>query len=498
MAIKIEIIEIPEPQLEFGGVGAFSDPKVGLKDSGPYDLRFGTARRSQIDIGFIGTEEMVNRGKRWLERCQKTIKSNMDNKIQYPDFPGFESIFKARFNFNSKWNYVINSEKFDKTFLLKDNRIIFNEVLNFYSEGLEKISKLESFKPSVIICCLSDEIISRCWSIVNEKVKKGDRKKAKKISFGTQLMLQFGSEFHANIVEQEEDLLRRDFRRALKAVAMKFGIPIQIGTNNLFMDQTKNQDTSVRAWNSSIALYYKSGGIPWRLRKDDPDTCYVGVSFYHLYTTHNKHLVKSCIAQAFSSDGEGFAIRGGNVPWTEEQGWKTHLTEEQSFQLGDKILQEYIYRTGGTPLRVVLHKSTEFNENEQRGLKAAFHNVPIVELVYLAPTDFRLVRFGNYPPKRGTLCIVNESDAYLFTTGFMPDLKTYPGPHIPVPIKINTNSNFDIKRTASDILALSRMNWNTASITGGTPVTLFFSRKVGGIMSEFGDDAPPSSFRYYI
>ncbi len=498
MAVKIEILELPEPQLEFGGVGEFSDPKVGLKNGGPYDLRFGTARRSKIDIGFIGNEEMVKRGIKWLETCQKPIDSAMANKVQYPNYPGFEEIYRASFNFNDKWNHIINSEEFDKAFLDKDDRIVFKKVLDMYSEGIEKISKLETFKPSVIFCCLPNIVIDRCWSIENEKIKREDKKKAKIISSGAQLVIQFGNELLEEIEEQAEDLLKRDFRRALKARAMRFGIPIQIGTDNLFSDLPKNQDTSIRAWNSSIALYYKAGGIPWRLRKDGPDTCYVGISFYHLYTTHNRHLVRSCIAQAFSSDGEGFAIRGVNIPWTEDQGRNVHLTEEQSFQLGEKILQEYVYRTGGTPLRIVLHKSTEFNESEKEGLYAALHNVPIVELVYLAPTDFRLVRFGDYPPKRGTLCVVNDEAAFLFTTGFMPDLKTYPGPHIPVPIRINVDSNVDVMRTAADVLALSRMNWNTASITGGTPVTLFFSRKVGGIMSEFGEEQPPSSFRFYI
>ncbi len=55
--------------------------------------------------------------------------------------------------------------------------------------------------------------------------------------------------------------------------------------------------------------------------------------------------------------------------------------------------------------------------------------------------------------------------------------------------------------TKWNILALSRMNWNTASIIGGTPVTLAFARKVGGIMSEFGqkgDEEPLRSFRYYM
>lgn len=497
MSVKIEIFELPEPQLEFGGVGLFTDPKIGLRDSGPYDLRFGTARKSKIDVGFVGPEEMVARGIKWLERCQSPIFSTMSNQVQYPNFLGFENIFKASLNFNNKWNYVINSTDFDNCFLKKDDRVVFKEILDLYTEGLEKLAKLETLKPSVIFCCLPDEVIDRCWSIENDKIKKEDKRKVKKAIESVQLSL-FSFEPFEEVVEHSEDILKRDFRRALKAKAMKYGIPIQIGTDNLFLDLPKNQDASIRAWNSSIALYYKAGGIPWRLKKDGPDTCYVGISFHHLYTTHDRHIVKSCIAQAFSSDGEGFAIRGVNIPWTEHQGKHVHLTEDQSFQLGEKILQEYIYRTGGTPLRIVLHKSTEFNESEKQGLYSALHNVPIVELIYLAPTDFRLVRFGDYPPKKGTLCVVNEDASYLFTTGFMPDLKTYPGPHIPVPIRIHIDSKGDILRTASDVLALARMNWNTASITGGTPVTLFFSRKVGGIMSEFGDAQPPSSFRFYI
>ncbi len=80
----------------------------------------------------------------------------------------------------------------------------------------------------------------------------------------------------------------------------------------------------------------------------------------------------------------------------------------------------------------------------------------------------------------------------------MPIIGTYPGPHIPVPLQIKTNKGNDIKQTASDIIALTRMNWNTSSITGAQPVTLRFARMVGGIMSEYGEDAPPTSFRYYL
>ena len=94
-------------------------------------------------------------------------------------------------------------------------------------------------------------------TVENEKVKKADKNKIRKLS--NQLSL-FESEKAEPIEEQEEDIMNRDFRRALKANAMKFGIPIQICTDRLFLDSDKNQDAAIRAWNSCIALYYKSGG----------------------------------------------------------------------------------------------------------------------------------------------------------------------------------------------------------------------------------------------
>jgi hypothetical protein len=495
MATDINIIQLEDPNLEFGGPGSFLDPKEGLKQGGPFDLRFGNARHDRINVGFVGTKDMLHTATSWFNRCKSIIPSQMPNQAQHPYFLGFKKIFHSELLFNDKWNYLIEEASISNALALLKKSDTFKKVLEIYATGFEHLSKSEVTKPDVIVCCLSDEIIKKCWSVTNEKVKSEDKKKARTLSSQLSLFSELRPE--DTIEEQEEDILTRDFRRALKAKAMHFGIPIQIGTNRLFTDTSKSQDASIRAWNSSIALYYKAGGIPWRLRKERIETCYVGISFHHLYTTHNTHLVRSCIAQAFSSEGEGFAIRGVNVPWTKEQGRNVHLTEEQTYHLGEKILEEYRYRTGGTPLRIVLHKSTEFNEVEKKGLYASLNNVPIVELVHISPTEFRLVRFGEYPTKRGTLCIINNSTAYLFTTGFMPELKTYPGPHIPVPVKITTDGT-DVLQACRDIMALSRMNWNTGSTTSGHPVTLLFSRRVGGIMAEFGDTTPPSSFRFYL
>jgi hypothetical protein len=67
--MKIRIVELEPAKLEFGGPGVFSDPKVGLKEAGPFDLRFGAAQLKEIRIGLVGTEEMTSKALQWVEAC---------------------------------------------------------------------------------------------------------------------------------------------------------------------------------------------------------------------------------------------------------------------------------------------------------------------------------------------------------------------------------------------------------------------------------------------
>lgn len=498
MTINLKISELPPPLLEFGSPGEFRDPKVGLREAGPFDLRFGAAHRNQVKIGLVGPVEIIEKARQWLERCQDGLYSRLKNTAQYPYYPGFERAFHASLQTNDRWIISFGGapSELDRALSIRDPKQRFREVLDLYAWGIEKLANLELVKPDVVMCCLSDEVTTKCWSIQNTLSKEG--KAAAKNLRKQHESVQLNLFDNLKVEETEEDLLFRDFRRALKARAMEVRMPIQLGTPHLFTDSEHNQDPATRAWNSAVALYYKAGGIPWRLKIDGPETCYVGISFHHLQTT-GRHLVRSSIAQAFSTEGEGFALRGESVPWEEGQGKNVHLTAEQAFALGKNILNEYHERTGATPLRMVLHKTSMFNEAEEEGLRSAFKDIPIVECINILPTQFRLVRYGSYPPKRGTLCLVNDEVAYLFTTGFIPEFGTYPGPHIPTPAQIRSNDSLDLKRAAMDILGLTHMNWNTASMTVGQPVTLSFARKIGGIMAEFGEKPGLlASFRYYI
>ena len=92
--------------------------------------------------------------------------------------------------------------------------------------------------------------------------------------------------------DMEEDLLQRDFRRALKARVMTFNVPVQIATTALLLDHDANQDPATRAWNSSVALFYKAGGLPWRVKFEGPETCFIGISFHFVKRLGKPRILK--------------------------------------------------------------------------------------------------------------------------------------------------------------------------------------------------------------
>ena len=493
MTIDIKLTQLQSPLIEFGAPVTSSDPKTGLTEAGPFDLRFGAAHKNEINVGFVGNTELLKNGKRWFQRCNTRISSDITDTTQYLDFPGFKSVFRTPLALSEQWIVEINNNKLEIALAIKNPKSRFEEVLDLYADSVEKLADNTNIRPDIVICCLPDSVVQTCWSISKQLTSK-QRQLIKK----RQVERERGQLFLFDIEETETDLLNRNFRRALKARTMKFRMPIQIGTNSLFEDLNTNQDDATRAWNMSVALYYKAGGIPWRFKTEGPETCFVGISFHHLRTP-SQHLVYSSLAQAFSSLGEGFALRGEAIPWDEKQGRNVHLTKDQAAKLAYEVLQEYSKQTGGNPKRIVLHKTSRFDDSEQEGFRHGFRDIPIVELINIMPTQFRLLTYGSYPPRKGTLCTVNKEATYLFTTGYMPEWRTYPGPHIPAPVRLMSNDDVDMHQVASDILGLARMNWNTASMSSSHPVTLFFSRRVGGIMAEVGENEKPHpSFRYYM
>jgi hypothetical protein len=489
--MHISVIELPTPELEFGDDRAYyADPRRGLAAAGPFSLRFGRAHKSQIRVGLVGPRELVGQAVQWYKRCETEIRTGKPDTPMYVDFPGFERIFQAAIIVHPTWQLEVDQELTNALERPRHER--FERVLEVYGQAIERLARTQSL--DVITCCVPHDVLANCWSS-RRKLTSTEYRQLRQARSATQdEQLTFDGLWAVD--DTPEELLQRDFRRALKARAMSTNVPIQIATPYLFEDNLANQDPATRAWNSSVALFYKAGGIPWRVRVQGPETCFVGLSFHYL-RTNRSDLMYSSLAQAFSTDGEGFALKGESVPKLPDRR-VPYLTTEQALSLGRRVLAEYRERTGREPARLVLHKTTRFVEEERKGFGQVFGELPVVEFVNIKPSAFRLVQRQAYPPKRGTLCRINDDATFLFTTGYIDEWQTYPGVHVPVPLSIGTDSETDLVRAATDVLALARMNWNTAFDTTGAPITLRFARQVGGIMAEVGRAEPSPSYRFYM
>ena len=500
MTLELSILELPPPKLQFGGALSVSDPKTGLEAAGPFDLHFGSARKEQVNVGIVGPAKMIDLALAWLERCSKPIPVFGGASLLRKPFPGFGQTFHSALQTDDQWSVRIDVggvDDLDRALEISDRFTRFDRVLSLYSNALRRLAARDANRPDIVIVAIPDEVLKAAQT-VNRAMTDDEKRIADRIR-KTKARRQLDLfDLFQEVEQTDEDFLHRDLRHALKACALRYKLPIQIATRNLLEDSPRGQDPATRAWNFSVGIYYKAGGVPWRLPESGPETCFVGISFHHFRTT-KRHMVQSSLAQAFSSEGEGFALRGEGVPAERDQGRNVHLSEDQAYSLAGSVLKEYSMRTGGAPARVVFHKTTYFDHSELSGIRAALDDIPIVDLVTLVPSSFRLLRLGAYPPKVGTVCSVGGARSMLFTSGFMPELGTYPGPHVPQPFEVRMQSNGSSIEAAQDVLNLTRMNWNTADIRGKWPVTLSFARRIGGILDEFGnEEASETSFRYFI
>ncbi|GCE16742.1 hypothetical protein [Dictyobacter kobayashii] len=238
------------------------------------------------------------------------------------------------------------------------------------------------------------------------------------------------------------------------------------------------------AWNLFSGMYFKGGGIPWSPKGLMPGTCYVGISFYR--PLGSASTMCASVAQAFNEYGDGMVLRGQDFPWdTRTQGKSPHLDSNQAKLLIDLVLKQYKETMKNLPQRVVVHKSSHFWSPEEEGFQDALRSVSRYDLVSIRPTNrIRLFREGQYPPLRGTAFTIDDV-RYLYTTGFIPSLKTYPHGHVPSPLQISDYiGDTSLTTIQEEILLLTKMNWDTTAFADVRPITLRFSQLVGDIMHE--------------
>jgi len=485
--MKIEFIS--EPELEFAYGEKHISIKYGLKNFGPLDYE----NTREIRLGLIGTNETVEKFSDWITKLEYFIPSKSSSlSNHFIDFPGIgiDSNLKATIKIEENNIAIINTRQIEKICKNeKKDEVIRNSVDLF----IESIAHLNETKKVDVFVCLPPEELRR-------RVKEGFIPKNEE-----------SVESEVPDPGSDNESISIDFHDRLKALGFQFDNPIQLiwpYTYNFVkkidgkkFNKKGLEDEATRAWNLYTALYYKSGGVPWRLQRVNTEytTCYVGIGFY---MSLDRKVSYSSIAQIFNERGEGIITQGGKAEKSDDDR-QLHISENDAFKLLDSSLLKYRKEHKAPPARIVLHKTSFFNQDEINGFERAIekHQIEFLDLVYISKSFTRLFRIGEDPPLRGTYLNLDENNNLLYTFGSIDFYGGYPGLYVPKPLffssQVRSQSN---KSIAEEILKLTKMNWNDTRMTHSLPITISACRKVGTLLKYLKGTniQEKSGFRFYM
>jgi hypothetical protein len=124
----------------------------------------------------------------------------------------------------------------------------------------------------------------------------------------------------------------------------------------------------------------------------------------------------------------------------------------------------------------------------------------IAGIQILRPNDLELYREDRKPIMRNTALKLDNRNAFVWSSGYVPHLLTYPGREVPTPLKIRiVFGDSKIEQVIADILALTKVNFNACIFSDGFPVTLRFADDIGEILTAIPEvTSKPLMFRHYI
>jgi len=482
----MKLSHLPEPSLEFGGAMRHIDIRFGLMDYGPFDFGMEGAPK-RIKIGIVGSAETAEGTARWFEACRAGFESKPSRQPNlFPAFPGlsFEETFRCEFITSDELQRVLPAREITRLAAVPGQREMTRAVVESIVDEIGVLAE-RMVKPDVVLVALPIEIIQRTYN-ARDVAPSDDEDK--------------GDEAGPNL----------DFRGMLKASCMRLRLPIQLLWPTTFDPAYKiprklkenstrrTQDPATIAWNLLTAVYYKAGGLPWRLARDARQlrTSFVGLSFYRSVDGEHVH---TSTAQMFDERGEGLILRGGRMIESEEDR-KPHLTAEDAYELLRNSLKVFRAQHGHYPARVVLHKTSRFDLNEMSGFHKAIdeRDIDYADFVWVQKSMTRLCRLGVYPPMRGSLLRFEKDQALLYTRGSVEFFRTYPGMYVPRPPMLRCQAlGQPLHHIAAETLALTKMNWNNTQFDNGLPITIAAARQVGEVLKyvpEGQEIAPRYSF----
>jgi len=268
----------------------------------------------------------------------------------------------------------------------------------------------------------------------------------------------------------------------IKALALQKQVPVQF----ILKDTLTKEPLEFTLMNIGVALIAKLGGIPWILQKPLTLTrsLFVGIAF-HL--DHESKDIYYGVVEVFDKFGRQLEckIQMYRSPVTIQNVRGLYIPRKHVENILTELIKKY------QPREIIFHKSAPFHKEEKEtiGDICKKENVQYALLHIEKSNPYRLyMAYSEEPdiaPIRGTLVFdaYNKNRAILSTTGtVMLDhkLRRWSGIGTPRPLEIMVEDNttkYSLREISEQILALTKLDWNTTEISLRVPITLKYSNK---------------------
>jgi len=440
---------LDEPLLRFRNNMKFSEPRRGLKEAGPYDS-YQQANRD-FTIGLIAEEKLYDESRKLLEKLRTGLLDGF--------YEGFSRILRVR-------GLSIGSEKQVRLETNQPSTNIYKEIKRAY---LELVNSLPSLSTVVIV--LPDKVVHDLYHVI----------------------------------------------KALRFMVYDKIIRIQIvreSTLRSAFSDVKSLDFTL--FNLASVIYAKSGGTPWLLDEPlIPAGLFIGIAFtrpriiqdanthepfyYGVFTVHDKW------GRYLDTTIRGIRIDQSLLrEFMRRYGTKgLFVPREEMTDILRYAINQFMGSTRKhPPSLMVLHKSAPFHRDEveamrniasEYGIKYSLVHIEMNNPYRGFDKEQRL-----WSSVRGDLVVDVEyhshGRAILFTTGCTQSIDKYNlygtkirprnRPGTPKPIEINVYENTTqlvVSNFAQQILALTKLDWNTTETEVKEPITIKYARRVASL-----------------
>ena len=459
---------LPEPQLRFGSDSldaVDNHPLRGLLQFGPFSKGKLGAVPDPIRIAIVAPHGMTQKVSTLLQEMERPHKPQ-ERRQYLPDFPGFKNVFAVGLA------QAVGPSNMEFPLSLTDDIKRAEKPHLVLAEAMTRV--IQALRRNAFGFDVAVILLSRDWDIA------------------------FKSEVDGF-----------DLHHYAKAVAASDGVCIQIVTESDNGALRYRCRCSV-AWRLGVALYTKAGGVPWVLAAAESGTAYIGVSYALRPSVSDRYAI--CCSQVFDAEGSGLEFVAYEASDVRVFGKNPFLSREQMFRVMSRSMDIYRRRRSGeSPRKVVVHKNTEFKNEEVDGCFDAFAACKEIELIHVQQSSgWRGVLLEStrqphaYPCLRGTVLQLGARETLLWTQGNAPAIVNRnfykEGKGIPEPLMLvryaGNGSPDDVCRST---LALTKMDWNNDGPYDRLPVTLKFAQMLAEVVQRMPHlESRPYPFRLFM